>query len=161
MDDGLIYMSKEAYDKLLDQVTALRTTRRKEISVQLQEARAHGDLGENAEYEAAKEAQTFNEIRIRELEDKLARSRIIKESDLPLGKALLGTTVRLKDLDTAEEIEYLLVSEVEADFAEDKISVSSPVGRGLLGHKEGETVQITVPKGVLNYEILKIARTTK
>ncbi len=161
MDDGLIYMSKEAYDKLHEQVTVLKTTRRKEISGQLHDARVHGDLGENAEYEAAKEAQTFNEIRIRELEDKLARSRIIKEADLPQGKALLGTTVLLKDAETSEKIQYALVSEVEADFAEDKISVSSPVGRGLLGHKEGDVVEITVPTGVLRYEILKIDRTAK
>jgi transcription elongation factor GreA len=161
VDDGLIYLNKEAYDKLDEQVIALKTTRRKEISIQLHDARAHGDLGENAEYEAAKEAQTFNEIRIRELEDKLARARIIKEEDLPKGIAVLGTTVRLRDLDASEEIEYALVSEVEADFAEDKISVSSPVGKGLLGHKEGESVEIRVPKGVLKYEILKISRTAK
>lgn len=161
MDDGLIYLNKEAYDKLDEQVTTLKTTRRKEISIQLHDARAHGDLGENAEYEAAKEAQTFNEIRIRELEDKLARARIIKEEDLPTGIAVLGTTVRLRDLDASEEIEYALVSEVEADFAEDKISVSSPVGKGLLGHKEGESVVIKVPKGILKYEILKISRTAK
>jgi transcription elongation factor GreA len=161
VDDGLIYLNKEAYDKLDEQVTTLKTTRRKEISIQLHDARAHGDLGENAEYEAAKEAQTFNEIRIRELEDKLARARIIKEEDLPTGIAVLGTTVRLRDLDASEEIEYALVSEVESDFAEDKISVSSPVGKGLLGHKEGESVEIKVPKGILKYEILKISRTAK
>ncbi len=161
MDDGLIYMSKEAYDKLNDQVTALKTTRRREITVQLRDARAHGDLGENAEYEAAKEAQTFNEIRIRELEDKVARSRIIKEEDLPRGIAVLGTTVKIRDLDTAEVIEYMLVSEVEADFAEDKISVSSPVGKGLLGHKQGDRVEIKVPSGLLKYEIVTIARTAK
>jgi transcription elongation factor GreA len=161
VDGGLIYLSKEAYNKLNEQVTALKTTRRREISVQLHDARAHGDLGENAEYEAAKEAQTFNEIRIRELEDKLARARIIKEEDLPLGKAVLGTTVKIKDLNNGEMIEYLLVSEVESDFAEDKISVSSPVGRGLLGHKEGDSVEIKVPSGMLKYEIVKIARTVK
>lgn len=161
MDDGLIYLSKETYDKLQEQLNTLKTTRRKEISVQLHDARANGDLGENAEYEVAKEVQTFNEIRIRELEDKLARSRIIREEDLPQGKAVLGTTVRLRDLDTSEEIEYMLVSEVEADFAQDKISVSSPVAKGLLGHTEGETVEIKVPKGTLRYEILRISRTGK
>jgi transcription elongation factor GreA len=161
MDDELIYLNKETFDKLQQQLTTLKTTRRKEISVQLHDARAHGDLGENAEYEVAKEVQAFNEIHIRELEDKLARSRIIREEDLPQGKAVLGTTVRLRDLDTSEEIEYMLVSEVEADFAQDKISVSSPVAKGLLGHKEGESVEIKVPKGILKYEILKISRTGK
>jgi transcription elongation factor GreA len=161
VDDGLIYLSKEGYDKLQVQVTILKTVRRKEISAQLTEARMHGDLGENAEYEAAKEAQAFNEIRVRELEDKLARSRVIDTSNMPDGKVLLGTTVRLRDCKTREEIEYKLVSEVEADFAEDKISVSSPVGKGLLGHVEGETVEIKVPAGVLKYKVMKIARIGK
>jgi transcription elongation factor GreA len=158
VDDGLIYLSKEAYDKLQEQVTELTTARRKEISMQLHDARAHGDVGENAEYEAAKEMQTFNEIKIRELEDKLARSRIVNEEDLPQGKVVLGTTVRIRDIDTRDEIEYALVSEVEVDTDQDRISVSSPVGKGLLGHAEGEKVEITVPKGILKYEILKISR---
>lgn len=158
MDDGLFYLSKEAYDKLQEQVMHLKSVRRKEISIQLREARAHGDLGENAEYEVAKEIQTMNELKIVELEDKLARSRIIDAQAMPEGKALLGTTVRLRDLNTAEELEYKLVSELESDFSEDKISVSSPVGKGLLGHKEGDRVEIKVPSGLLKYELLKISR---
>jgi len=161
VDDGLIYMSKEAYDKLQEQLTELKTVKRKEISIQLHETREHGDIGENAEYEAANELKTFNEMRIRELEDKLSRSRIVNEGELPQGKAVLGTTVRIRDLDTKEEIDYTLVSEVEADIAQDKISVSSPVGKGLLGHAEGEKVEIKVPKGILKYEILKISRAGK
>jgi transcription elongation factor GreA len=158
VDDGLFYLSKEAYDKLQEQVMHLKSVRRKEISIQLREARAHGDLGENAEYEVAKEIQTMNELKIVELEDKLARSRIIDAQAMPEGKALLGTTVRLRDLNTAEELEYKLVSELESDFSEDKISVSSPVGKGLLGHKEGDRVEIKVPSGLLKYELLKISR---
>jgi transcription elongation factor GreA len=158
VDDGLFYLSKEAYDKLQEQVMHLKSVRRKEISIQLREARAHGDLGENAEYEVAKEIQTMNELKIVELEDKLARSRIIDAQAMPEGKALLGTTVRLRDLNTAEELEYKLVSELESDFSEDKISVSSPVGKGLLGHKEGDRVEIKVPSGMLKYELLKISR---
>jgi transcription elongation factor GreA len=159
VNDGLIYMTREGYDKLQDQINHLKTVRRKEISMQLHDARAHGDLGENAEYEAAKEVQTFNEIKIAELETKLAGARIMSEVNMPLGKALLGTTVSLRDSKTGEEIRYKLVSELEADFAEDKISVSSPVGKGLLGHKEGEIVEIKVPAGTMKYEILKIERT--
>jgi len=159
VNDGLIYMTKDGYDKLQDQINHLKTARRKEISIQLREARAHGDLGENAEYEAAKEVQTFNEIKIAELETKLSSARIMDGGNIPQGKALLGTTVRLRDCKTGEEILYKLVSEFEADIAEDKISVSSPVGKGLLGHKEAETVEITVPSGKLKYEILKIERT--
>jgi transcription elongation factor GreA len=159
MDDGLIYMTREGYEKLQAQVNNLKSVRRKEISIQLHEARAHGDLGENAEYEAAKEVQAFNEIKIAELETKLASARVMNEVNMPLGKALLGTTVRIRDCKTGEEILYKLVSELEADFAEDKISVSSPVGKGLLGHKEAEIVDIKVPAGMLKYEILKIERT--
>jgi transcription elongation factor GreA len=159
VDDGLVYMTREGYEKLQEQINFLKGARRKEISIQLREARAHGDLGENAEYEAAKEVQTFNEIKIVELESKLAGARIMSGVNMPLGKALLGTSVTLRDCKTGEEIMYKLVSELEADFAEDKISVSSPVGKGLLGHKEAEIVDITVPSGMLKYEILKIERT--
>jgi transcription elongation factor GreA len=158
MNDNIIYMSKEAYEKLQQQLMFLKTTKRKEISAQLQEAHMHGDVGDNAEYEAAKEKQDFNEMKIRELEDKLARSRIIKEEDLPDGKVVLGTTVSLIDLDTNEELKYTLVSEVEADPSQDKISVSSPVGKGLLGHEEGDIVEINVPKGKIKYEIKKITK---
>jgi transcription elongation factor GreA len=152
-------MSKEGYQKLEAQIIHLKTVRRKEISIQLHEARAHGDLGENAEYEVAKEIQTFNEMKIIELESKLATARIMNDLNMPPGKALLGTTVLLRDCKSREEILYKLVSELEADFAEDKISVSSPVGKGLLGHKEGEIVEIKVPAGMLKYEVLKIERT--
>ena len=159
MNDGFIYMSKEGYQKLEDKITHLKTVRRKEISIQLHEARAHGDLGENAEYEVAKEIQTFNEMKIIELESKLATARVMSDVNIAPGKALLGTTVLLRDCKSGEEITYKLVSEFEADFTEDKISVSSPVGKGLLGHKEGETVEIKVPAGTLKYEVLKIERT--
>jgi transcription elongation factor GreA len=158
VENGIIYMSKSGFDKLHDQLIHLKTTRRKEITVQLQEARAHGDLSENAEYEAAKEAQSLNEIRIGELETNLANARVMDDIAMPEGKALLGTKVIIRDMKTKEEIEYKLVSELEADFAEDKISVSSPVGRGLLGHEEGDKVEIKVPAGILKYEILKVER---
>jgi transcription elongation factor GreA len=133
--------------------------KRKDIARQIAEARAHGDLGENAEYDAAKEVQVFNEMKIAEMQQKISRCRIINEDAIPLNKAVLGTTVNLKDIDTGEELTYALVSEPEADLAQDKISVSSPVGKGLLGHKEGDAVEIKVPAGVLRYEIVKIART--
>jgi transcription elongation factor GreA len=161
VDDRIMYVSKECYEKLNNELTMLTTVRRKEISRQIAEARSHGDLGENAEYDAAKEAQTFNEIKIAEMEQKICSARIMDESAIPLGKAVLGTTVRLKDLCDGEEIVYSLVSEPEADSAHDKISVSSPVGKGLLGHKEKDVVEITVPAGLLKYEIMKIGRTNQ
>jgi transcription elongation factor GreA len=135
------------------------SVKRKDIARQIAEARAHGDLGENAEYDAAKETQVFNEMKIAEMQQKISRCRIINEDAIPLNKAVLGTTVNLKDIDTGEELTYALVSEPEADLAQDKISVSSPVGKGLLGHKEGDAVEIKVPAGMLQYEIVKIART--
>ena len=159
MDDGIIYVTRECHEKMIGQLNDLTSVKRKDIARQIAEARAHGDLGENAEYDAAKEAQVFNEMKIAEMQQKISRCRIINEDAIPLNKAVLGTTVRLKDIDTGEELTYSLVSEPEADLAQDKISVSSPVGKGLLGHKEGDIVEIKVPAGVLRYEIVKIART--
>ena len=159
MDDGIIYVTRECHEKMIGQLNDLTSVKRKDIARQIAEARAHGDLGENAEYDAAKETQVFNEMKIAEMQQKISRCRIINEDAIPLNKAVLGTTVRLKDIDTGEELTYSLVSEPEADLAQDKISVSSPVGKGLLGHKEGDIVEIKVPAGVLRYEIVKIART--
>lgn len=158
MDNDLLYVGKECYEKMHEQLLMLTKVRRKEISIQIADARAQGDLSENAEYDAAKEAQAFNEMRIAELQMQLSRSRIIDEASIPLNKAVLGTTVYLKDMDDGEEISYALVSEPEADFALDKISISSPVGKGLLGHKEQDTVEIKVPSGYLRYSITKIER---
>jgi transcription elongation factor GreA len=158
VDNDLLYVGKECYEKMHEQLLMLTKVRRKEISIQIADARAQGDLSENAEYDAAKEAQAFNEMRIAELQMQLSRSRIIDEASIPLNKAVLGTTVYLKDMDDGEEISYALVSEPEADFALDKISISSPVGKGLLGHKEQDTVEIKVPSGYLRYSITKIER---
>jgi transcription elongation factor GreA len=159
VDDGLIYVTRECHEKLTGELTFLASVKRKDIAKQIAEARAHGDLGENAEYDAAKEAQVFNEMKIAEMKDKVSRCRIINENTIPLDKAVLGTTVWLKDVDEGEELAYALVSEPEADLAQDKISVSSPVGKGLLGHKVSDVVEIKAPAGVLRYEIIKIART--
>ncbi|HEX7510298.1 MAG TPA: transcription elongation factor GreA [Chitinivibrionales bacterium] len=161
MNDVIMYVTKECYDKLHNDLTVLTTIRRKDITRQIAEARAHGDLGENAEYDAAKEAQAFNEMKIAELQQRIASARIMDESAIPLDKAVLGTTVWLKDLGDGEEIVYSLVSEPEADINNDKISISSPVGKGLLGHKEKDIVEIKVPAGICKYEITKIGRTGK
>jgi transcription elongation factor GreA len=159
VDDGIIYVTKECQEKMSGQLNFLSSVKRKDIARQIAEARAHGDLGENAEYDAAKEAQVFNEMKIAEMQDKISRCRIINENAIPLDKAVLGTTVWLKDVDAGEELMYALVSEPEADLAQDKISVSSPVGKGLLGHKACDVVEIKVPAGMLRYKIIKIART--
>lgn len=152
-----VYLTKEGYQKLSEELEYLKTVKRRELSKAVGEARSHGDISENAEYDAAKEAQALNEQRIAELEDKLSRARIL-DGDIPRDEVLIGATVKMQDLDSGEEIEYTLVSELEADYSQNKISVSSPVGAALLNHKENETVEIKIPAGILRYKILKISR---
>jgi transcription elongation factor GreA len=155
---GDIYLTREGHRKLTEELEYLKTVKRRELSKAIGAARAHGDISENAEYDAAKEAQGLNEKRIAELEDKLARGRILDDEDIPKDQVLLGATVTLKDLDTEEEMSYTLVSEEEADYNTGKISAASPVGQALLGHKINSTVEIKVPAGTLKYKILKISR---
>jgi transcription elongation factor GreA len=153
-----VYLTKEGQRKLLDELEHLKTVKRRQLSKAIGEARSHGDISENAEYDSAKDAQAQNERKIAELEQKLSHARIIDDQDIPSDVVLIGATVELKDLDSGEELKYLLVSEVEADYAQGKISVSSPVGSALLNHKEKETVEIKIPAGTLKYKILKISR---
>lgn len=156
MDD--IYLTRSGYEKLIKELDFLKREKRKQLSKAIGEARAHGDISENAEYDAAKEAQGLNEKRIAELEYKLSHARIIDDENIPKDEVLIGATVTLKDLDLKEELEYTLVAEIEADYEEGKISITSPVGAALLNHKEKEIVEIKVPAGLLRYEILKISR---
>ncbi len=156
MDD--VYLTKAGHLKLLDELEYLKTVKRRQLSKAIGEARAHGDISENAEYDAAKDAQAQNERKIAELEQELSHAKIIDDHDMPADIVLIGATVELKDLDSGEELQYLLVSEVEADFTQGKISVTSPVGSALLNHKENETVEIKIPAGALRYKILKISR---
>ncbi|MDD4900243.1 MAG: transcription elongation factor GreA [Candidatus Omnitrophica bacterium] len=158
MASGDIYLTREGYEKLAQELEFLKTTKRRELSKAVGEARAHGDISENAEYDAAKDAQGMNEKRIAELEIKLSRARIIENEKMSVDEVLIGAKVLLKDQDTDEELEYILVSEEEADYEQNKISVSSPVGKGLLGHKLGATVEVKIPAGLLKYKILKISR---
>jgi len=155
LDD--IYLTQEGYEKLVQELGHLKTVKRRQLAKAVGEARAHGDISENAEYDAAKDAQAHNEKRIRELEDKLSRVRIL-DKNIPQDQVLIGATVRLKDMDTEEELEYTLVSELESDFSQGKISLTSPVGSGLLGHKENEVVEIKIPAGILKYKIIRISR---
>ena len=152
------YLTREGHEKLRKELEFLRTVRRRELSKAIAEARAHGDISENAEYDAAKEAQGLNEKRISEFEATLSRAQILDEKNMPKDEVVIGATVRLKDLDSGEELEYTLLSEAEADFSQNKISTSSPVGRALLNHKVKDKVEIKVPAGVLKYQILKISR---
>ena len=153
-----IYLTPEGYEKIRKELERLKGPKRRELSKAIGKARDHGDISENAEYDAAKDAQGHNEARIASLEEKIARGQIIDDSKIAKDEALVGATVKLKDMATKEEIEYTLVSELEADIMEGKISVTSPIGKGLLGHKKNETVEILVPAGKIKYKILKISR---
>lgn len=153
-----IYLTAKGHEKLLEELKLLKTVRRRELSREIGIARSHGDISENAEYDAAKEAQAFNEKKIAELEERLSRAQILDDTKIAKDKALVGATVKLKDLDSGEELQYTLLSELEADFSRGKISITSPVGKALLGHKQGEIVEIKVPAGALRYKILKISR---
>ena len=153
-----IYLTAEGHGRLLEELKLLKTVRRRELSREIGIARSHGDISENAEYDAAKEAQAFNEKKIVELEERLSRAQILDNTKIAKDKALVGATVKLKDLDSGEELQYTLLSELEADFSRGKISITSPVGKALLGHKKGEVVEIKVPAGALKYKILKISR---
>ena len=155
---GDVYLTKKGYEKLSEELEYLKNVRRREISKAIGLAREHGDLSENAEYDAAKDAQGYNEKRISELEQKLSQVRIIEDQDIPHGEVLIGATVKLKDLDNGEELEYTLVSEEESDYEQNKIAITSPIGMGLLSHKENEEVDIKVPAGILRYKILRISR---
>ena len=152
------YITHKGYEELKKKWEYLKTVRRRELSKDIGKARGHGDISENAEYDAAKEAQAFNEKKIAELEETLSNVQLLDDTNIPKDEALLGATVKLKDLASGEEFQYTLVSEPEADFSQDRISVTSPVGRSLLGHKKNEIVEIKVPAGILKYKILKISR---
>ena len=153
-----VYLTREGYDRLVTELENLKNVKRKEITAALEHARSLGDLKENAEYHAAKDAIANNEKRVRELEDKLSRAEIIEDNQIQSDKAYIGAKLKLIDLDTQEELEYTLVGTDEADALRGLISVTSPVGKALLGHGQGETVTVQVPAGDLNYKIIKISR---
>ena len=152
------FISREGYKKLIKELEYLKTVKRKEMSKAVGEAREKGDLKENAEYDAAKDAQALNEKKIADLEAKLSRTQIIDDRNIAGDKVLIGATVKLRDMESGDEVEYTLVSELEADYSKGKISITSPVAKSLLGHKENEIVEIKVPAGILKYKILKISR---
>jgi transcription elongation factor GreA len=153
-----VFLTKEGYEKLRKTLKELKGAKRREIADALDKARQMGDLSENAEYDSAKQAQAVNEKRISELEDKLARVRILDNENIASDKAYVGAKVKLLDMDSKEEITYMLVAEDEADFAEGKISLSSPVGKALLGKAKGEIAHIKIPAGILKYKITDISR---
>lgn len=153
-----IVLTREGYEKLIAELNYLKTKKRREVADQLAHARAFGDLRENAEYETAKETKRQLEKRIEELDEKLVNARVVDSSDIPADKVYLGAKVELKNLDTGETVCYTLVAQDEADFNQGKISVTSPIGKGLLGKAEKEKAEIQVPAGKLRFQVLKITR---
>jgi len=153
-----VYLTRERLVEIENELRELKTHGRKTVADKIAEARGHGDLSENAEYDAAKEEQQHLELRISRLELTLSRAKIIEARDLPNDKIYILSRVKLKDLKTGEQFEYLLVSPEESNFEENKISVTSPIGKALLGKTKGETVEIKVPVGMLKYQILDINR---
>ncbi|MFY7860620.1 MAG: transcription elongation factor GreA [Chitinophagales bacterium] len=152
------FLTKEGFEKIKNEIHHLKTTGRAEAGAALAEAREKGDLSENAEYDAAKEEQAKLEKRIAMLEMALTDVRILEDHEIDASKVSILTTVQLKNLKTGKEFTYKIVSEIEADFKASKLSVSSPIGKGLLGHKKGEKVAIQTPAGAMDYHILDISK---
>ncbi len=152
------YLSREGYEKLEEELKDLKTRGRQEIAEEIAEARAKGDLSENAEYDAAKEAQGMLEKRIAELENALANARILDEEDIKTDKAYLLSTVTIYNHNVDKEVKYTLVSKDEANFKKNKISVESPIGKAILGREVGETFEVDVPAGKLKLEVKNIER---
>ena len=153
----IIYLSKKGYEDLKNELNKLKTVDRPHVIHQIAEARDKGDLSENAEYDAAKEAQGLLEARISKLEIDLSNSRIIDESKLDNSKVSLLSKVTIKNIANNSEMTYAIVSESEADLATKKISASSPIGKGLMGKVVNDVVDITVPNGIIKFKILNIS----
>ncbi|MBG39700.1 MAG: transcription elongation factor GreA [Flavobacteriales bacterium] len=152
------YYSQEAYDNLKKDLDNLKNVERPNISNEIAQARDKGDLSENAEYDAAKEAQGLLEMKIADLEEKLLYARVIDTSKLDTDKVLLYSTVTIKNVSTGSILTYTLVSDTEADLSNNKISANSPIGKALLAKKVSDTVNVTVPSGEISFEVLDITR---
>ena len=154
----IMYVTKETLEIMKAELQHLKSVERPAASRAIAEAREKGDLKENAEYDAAKEAQGHLEAKIKKMESDLANARILETSDIDISKVSILTRVTLTNLNTKKSVTYQLVSEKEADLKSGKISVTSPIGKGLLGKSVGQVAEITVPNGKLNFEVLEISR---
>lgn len=152
------YLTEEGLKKLREDLNQLKSIERPRISAQIAEARDKGDLSENAEYDAAKEAQGLLELKISKMEDLLANARLVDETNMDTSKVFILSKVKIKNQAMNKVMEYVLVAENEADLKLGKISVDSPIGKGLLGKKVGEVAEIQVPSGIMKFEILEINR---
>jgi transcription elongation factor GreA len=154
----ITYYTEEGLKKLRDELHEMKTVLRPSISDQIAEARDKGDLSENAEYDAAKEAQGLLEMKISKLESILSNARIIDESTIDTSKVFILSTVKIKNIANGMEMQYTIVAENEADLKAKKISIDSPIGKGLLGKKVGDIADVTTPNGVIKFEIVDITR---
>lgn len=156
MSTERVPMTTEGFSKLEAELHRLKSEERPRIIQAIAEARAHGDLSENAEYHAAKEAQGLNEAKVADLEDKLSRADVIDPAKLSGATVKFGATVTLVDEDTEEKVKYKIVGDLEANVREGKISISSPIARALIGKSKGDSAEVTTPKGSRSYEVLKV-----
>lgn len=150
-------MTQEGYEKLKNELEELKTKGRENVAKAIAEAREKGDLSENAEYDAAKNAQGMLEMKINEMEKMFSTARVIDESQLDTSKVTVLTNVTIKNIKNGSEVTYKLVAEAEANLKEKKISVNSPIGHGLLGKSVGDMAQIQTPAGLINFEIVNIS----
>lgn len=154
---AITYMTEDGYKKLAEEIARMEAVDRKAISAQIAEARDKGDLSENAEYDAAKEAQGLLEMKIAQMKETLASARIIDESKLTTDTVQILSKVEIKNVKTKAVMTYTLVSENEANVREGKLAINTPIAQGLLGKKVGDVVEITVPAGVMQFEIINIS----
>lgn len=151
-----VILTREGYEKLRSEIEYLQTEKRREIAERIRIAREFGDISENAEYDDAKNEQAMLEHRIATLEERLLEARVVEDSEITTDVVSIGSTVRLKDVEANETIEYHIVGSAEANPADRKLSNESPVGRAIMGHKKGETVEVSAPRGTLKFKILEI-----
>ncbi len=156
--NSTVYLTAEGFQKIKDDLHRARTAERQQIAEDIAEARAQGDLSENAEYDAAKEAQGHLEARIAKLEETVANARVVDESEVDASRARILSKVRVRNTKAGQEATYTLVAPQEADLALQRVSVESPIGRGLLGKEIGDVIEIKVPAGLVKLEILEISR---
>ena len=154
---AITYMTREGYKKKMEEIAYLESVKRPEISRAIAEARDKGDLSENAEYDAAKEAQGMLEMKISQLKDLVANARILDESKLNTDEVQILNKVKIKNVKNGAVMEYTIVADSEANLKEKKLASSTPIAKGLLGHKIGEVVEIRVPQGLMQFEIIDIS----
>lgn len=154
----ITYLTQEGFDRIKAKLHDLKSRGRSEIADAIQKAREMGDLSENAEYDAAKDAQGLLEMEISKIENTMAHARVLDTKDLDISKAFILSTVKLKNLKFNKEISYTLVAEEEADLKQSKLSIKSPVGKAVLGKEVGDIIEVEAPAGVMKFELLEITR---